>query len=205
MVQNRDVNLPSSLLRVLNIHIDVKCSMSDDPSGKKPQAKKKAPATRRWGKIRNIGSIMPGVTRDTMQKRGFMQGEIITRWRDIVGNDLAQDTSPEKLSFPRSERRAGTLQVRVGGAAALAMQHEEPQIIQRINRFFGYAAVARLKLIQAPLPVTDAHKKEPPRELGTEEVRSIDAEVEETKDPALRDALARFGRSIAAANPKKRS
>ena len=87
----------AGLLRVVIIQITADRSMSDDKPNKKPTAKKKAPkdqkSTRRWGKIRNIGSIMPGVTRDTLQKRGFMQGEIITRWREIVGNDLADDTS----------------------------------------------------------------------------------------------------------------
>jgi hypothetical protein len=187
--------------------------MSDDKPGKKSSSKKspakkkaagKSKDTRRWGKIRNIGAIMPSVTRDTMQKRGFTQGEIITRWREIVGPELANDTSPEKLSFPRSERRAGTLQVRVAGAAALALQHDEPQVIQRINRFFGYAAVARLKMIQAPIPKEDTGPKFQPRHLDASEEKSIDAEVEDTKDPELREALASFGRSIAAADPKKR-
>ena len=185
--------------------------MSDDKPNQKPAAKKKAPkdqkstsSTRRWGKIRNIGAIMPGVTRDTMQKRGFMQGEIITRWREIVGNELADCTSPEKLSFPRSERRAGTLQVRVAGAAALALQHEEPQVIQRINRFFGYGAVARLKLIQAPISKGDVKVKKVLRKLDQSEERAIEAEVEKTKDPDLRDALAKFGRSVTASDVKKR-
>jgi hypothetical protein len=184
--------------------------MSDDKPDKKPNRGGKAtPAekkqTRRWGKIRNIGAIMPGVTRDTMQKRGFAQGEIITRWREIVGPELAAHTSPEKLAFPRAERRAGTLQVRVAPGAALALQHEEPVVIQRINRFFGYAAVARLKMIQAPVPVTDDHPNTPPRELAKSELRDIETEVADTKDNDLREALASFGRSIAAADPKKRS
>ena len=203
------MNLMAGLLRVVIIQITADRSMSDDKPNKKPTAKKKAPkdqkSTRRWGKIRNIGSIMPGVTRDTLQKRGFMQGEIITRWREIVGKDLADDTSPEKLSFPRSERRAGTLQIRVAGAAALALQHEEPQVIQRINQFFGYAAVARLKLIQAPIPKGEIKPKKILRKLDPAEMRAIEAEVELTKDPDLRDALAKFGRSVTAADTKKRS
>jgi hypothetical protein len=199
----------AGLLRVVIILITADRSMSDDKPNQKPAAKKKAPkdqkSTRRWGKIRNIGSIMPGVTRDTMQKRGFMQGEIITRWREIVGNDLADSTSPEKLSFPRSERRAGTLQIRVAGAAALALQHEEPQVIQRINRFFGYAAVARLKMIQAPIPKGDSKANKALRDLDLAEEQSIQRDVEKTKDPELREALAQLGRSITAADPKKRS
>ena len=184
--------------------------MSDQKPDKKTAKSNKADksgksSTRRWGKIRNIGAIMPGITRDTMQKRGFVQGEIITRWREIVGTDLADDTSPEKLSFPRGERHGGTLQVRVAGAAALALQHEEPGVIQRINRFFGYAAVARLKLIQAPIPKPAVRVRPKTRNLGDDEVHRIDAEVAKTRDPELREALARFGRSIAKANPSKRS
>jgi hypothetical protein len=183
--------------------------MADDIPDKKPKGqlkdKKKDKSTRRWGKIRNIGTIMPGVTRDTMQKRGFAQGEIITRWREIVGAELADSTSPEKLSFPRGERRSGTLQVRVASAAALALQHEEPGVIQRINQFFGYNAVGRLKMIQAPLPRSSKKPKKPARDLGEDEIGRIDAEVAQTKDPDLRDALASFGRSIAATDPEKTS
>ena len=176
-----------------------------DQSADKKGRKKNSDTTRRWGKVRTIADIMPGITRDTLKKRGFVQGEIITRWRDIVGPDLADSTAPEKLDFPRSERRGGTLQIRVAGAAALSLQHEEPQVVERINRFFGYAAVARLKLIQAPIPAADDQPNAPLRELDEKEIRSVESEVEDTRDPELRDALARFGRSIAASEPKKRS
>ena len=49
--------------------------------------------------------------------------------------------------------RGGTLHVRVGsGALALELQHLEPVVIERINTYFGYRAVERLKLVHGPLP-----------------------------------------------------
>jgi len=87
--------------------------------------------------------------RKIMRKKGMVTADIVTMWEQIVGEDMAQYTFPEKLEFARGEQKQGTLWLKVpGGAFALELQHREKFVIEKVNTFFGYNAVANLKIIQ---------------------------------------------------------
>ena len=100
---------------------------------------------------------MPDLLRRVLEpaarRRGLAEAKLLTEWPTIVGPALATRCHPIRLSS-RSDRPGGMLVLHVAGAAALELQHSEPQILERINGYFGYGAVGRLRLIQAPLPRT---------------------------------------------------
>ncbi len=134
----------------------------------KPRAKKAAapvrPERARGGEARRIADLIPAVGETAFRKFGFIQSSIVTRWPEIVGAKLARVTAPESLRFPQGKKADGTLSITVGSAHAPIVQHVVPDIIARVNRFFGYAAVARVRLTQGsvrrapapvPLPVVD--------------------------------------------------
>ena len=107
----------------------------------------------RSGKPKALGVAVERVTKPLFGKRGLADGAVIRHWPAIVGPEFARFTAPEKLVFPNRERAGGTLHLRVAsGSAATLIQHQEPAIVERINGFFGYRAVARLALRQGPLP-----------------------------------------------------
>lgn len=138
------------------------------------------------------------VTRPVFGRHGFAEGALVTDWPAIVGAAIAHFTLPVRIRFPAKERSDGTLIVKVAsGAFALEMQHLEPLIIDKINGYFGWNAVARLKLIQGPLPET-AKRRPPPAEpppLPADSPTAIN--LARVEDPDLREALARLGRRIA--------
>ena len=77
---------------------------------------------------------------------------------------------------------------------ALEIQHASDVIVQRVNRFFGWSAVGRLALRQAPLSRRDQPKPSPaPDPRAVAEVAKTLSSVE---DEELRTALARLGASI---------
>jgi hypothetical protein len=60
---------------------------------------------------------------------------------------------PQRLNFRRDERTNGCLELLVlGGAFALEIKQREAQILEKINTYFGYTAVDRLKIIQCSNP-----------------------------------------------------
>lgn len=130
-----------------------------------------------------------------LKSKGFAQVEVVKRWKDIVGPELAAATLPLRLKFARGERAQGTLVVRVEGAFAPLLQHREHQVVERVNSFFGYQAVARLALEQGPLPaVKRSHV--PVRDLTTEEKHKLDALVGEDGESEVRQALRRLGEAV---------
>jgi hypothetical protein len=76
---------------------------------------------------------------------------------------------------------------------AIEIQHLSPVILERVNRFFGWRAVGRLALRQAPL----ARRPEPPvRPAPDPQAAARLAATLDVADEDLRNALARLGAAI---------
>lgn len=145
---------------------------------------------------RPLSRMVPDVAGKALGKRGLAFGPLLTDWADIVGPHLAARAVPEKLAFPKGAKENAVLHVSAAPAFALEIQHLEPVIIQRINGFFGYAAVARLKCV--PAQPTRAPAKKPPvtRRLTAEEENRLTVATAAIDDPELRAAVERFGRAV---------
>jgi len=141
-----------------------------------------------------LASLLPPVLRPALLRRGFALPELVTDWSMIAGPLLAEVSIPEKLIRDRTGENA-VLIVRVSPAVALQFQHDEPQILERINSFFGFAAVNRLRLRQAPLPPRPV-RPAPPPPLPAVEKAAVADRVNSIIDTELRDRLARLGETI---------
>ena len=103
---------------------------------------------KRVGHARAVSELLPAVGGAAFKRFGFVQSSIVSRWPEIVGERYARVSAPESLRFPMGEKRDGTLTLTVHGAHAVTIQHVLPEIMERVNRFFGYAAVARVTIRQ---------------------------------------------------------
>jgi hypothetical protein len=157
----------------------------------------------RGGQARSISELMPEVGRTAFRRFGFIQSSVVSRWPEIVGPRHARVCSPESIRFPMGEKTGGILQLVVVAAHAPMIQHVIPEIVERVNRFFGYNAVGRVKIRQGevkPPPATQPRVAPPslkpvPFELG-ESLRDIG-------DPELRAVLESLARSIDAKEGQK--
>jgi hypothetical protein len=150
-----------------------------------------------------VGSFLPRLTRNAFAKYGFSTATLITDWAAIIGNSIAAYTVPERLKWPRDVelgefagnkgRLGATLTIRVDAARALEVQYQGRQIIERINAYFGYRAVAELRLIQAPVTKSG----DLPSRRAQPRAATPAPEVAAVCDQALRAALARLGAEIA--------
>ncbi len=153
---------------------------------------------RRRGKMRAVGQELPRIAGRVLGKRGLGEAQLLAEWRAVVGDELAAETLPVKLSFNAGGRKNGVLKLRVTSAAALSVQHREPQILERINSFLGYGAVARLALVQGPLP--EQARSGPPtrRPLTSAEASALADRLSQVPDAGLKSALERLGAAILA-------
>lgn len=112
--------------------------------------------------MKSVGHFLPAITRPVFEKFGFQRAALLTDWDMIVGEPLCHFTSPEQIKWQKSSNETAeieqfgqssgaTLIIRVEGPAALEVQHSAPQIIERINSYFGYKAVASIRILQAPM------------------------------------------------------
>ncbi|MDZ4274562.1 MAG: DUF721 domain-containing protein [Erythrobacter sp.] len=167
---------------------------SGKPGGKPGKAK---PYTRPRGRgARAIGDLMPEIGRTAFRRFGFVQSSVVTRWPEIVGPQHARVCSPEAIRFPPGEKAEGILQLVVVPAHAPLIQQVIPEIIERVNRFFGYKAVARVKLRQgAVTPPTDGRPAKPPPSLKPIPLELGDS-LRDIGDPELRTVLESLARSL---------
>jgi hypothetical protein len=159
---------------------------------RKPTVPKEEP--KRSNRIRPVAELVPDVGRVAFRKFGFVQSAIISRWSEIVGERYAGVSSPESIRFPHGQRANGVLTLVVQGAHAPMMQHIAPEIVERVNRFFGYPAVARLtirqgEVVRAPRPAPLPEPAPVPADMG-ESLRAI-------ADPELRAVLEGLAAGVA--------
>jgi len=173
---------------------------------KKPTPKPKGinPSDVRGRSPRALSQTINKLTKSMLGRQGLTQGSIIAKWHDIIGEDLARHTSPQKIVFARDGVSGGTLHLRCdSGALATQLQHTTPQILDRVNTFFGYQAVLKLRLIQGPLPGHVEPRKKPVRPLSKAQADAIAGTVASVEDDELRAALERLGSSIVSRDHRK--
>ncbi|MGQ2930918.1 MAG: DUF721 domain-containing protein, partial [Sphingopyxis sp.] len=108
---------------------------SDDGPAAKPKAKKAAKPAKpkprpyerpRGGEARSIADLVPEIGRTAFRKFGFIQSSVVSRWREIVGEKLADVTQPAMIRFPVGQKAGGTLHLTISGAHAPMLQHVAP-------------------------------------------------------------------------------
>ncbi len=141
---------------------------------------------------RPLARFVPGLTRQAFAERGFHEAAILADWTAIVGEDLADKCAAIQLGGD------GALVVRADGATATALQHMEPQILDRIATYFGFRAVKRLTLRQGPV-VSRPPETPSARVDGPPPSESLESALREMPDEPLRQALLRLGSRVDAA------
>lgn len=156
----------------------------------------KPPERPRGGRARQVSEIVPTIGGAAFRRFGFVQSSVVSRWPEIVGPRYAEVSSPESIRFPPGKRADGVLTLAVDGAHAAMLQHVAPALVERVNRFFGYPAVARIAIRQGIVARPAARRTPPaPRELPVELGDSLRA----IADPELRACLAGLAGALTAA------
>ena len=145
-----------------------------------------------------LSVLLSDVFSEAYAKQGFAARELVTRWSEIAGAGIAAHSEPLKMQWPRpvegQPQEPATLVLRVDGPMALEIQHSSDVILELVNRFFGWSAVGRLALRQAPLSRRD--RAAPPRAPDPKAVAKVAETLSAVEDEELRAALARLGASI---------
>ena len=145
-----------------------------------------------------LGQLVGKTIADALARQGFASTGVVTHWPEIVGPEIADHAEPMRMIWPRrvheDDPDPATLVLRVEGPVALEIQHLSGVIIEKVNRFFGFRAVGRIQIRQAPLARRE--KKKPPPAPDPEVVARMAAGMGDIADEALRDALARLGASV---------
>lgn len=149
--------------------------------------------------MKTLDKEFRALTRAAFAHYGFAYADLITQWPAIMGEAIAQWSEPERIRWPRSgaeeRKQGGTLVIRVVPGRGLDLQHETPRIIERINAFYGYGAIASVKIMQGALSVRKPARK-PLAPLRPRDAQALESQLEMVPDPDLKEALRRLGEGV---------
>lgn len=154
-----------------------------------------------YSSFKAVGIFVPKLIRETCRRRGFINVDIVLRWREIVGKVLAKYTWPMRIQWPRKQetilRPDGTeapsthrTRLIVGStpSRALDVEYTKHDIMDRVNGYLGYRAVSELAVSSDySIPFED--------EEPTTEYYSA-APISDGSDDPLKAALARLGQAV---------
>jgi hypothetical protein len=163
------------------------------------QGKGRRPSARRSGRARRAGDALGDLLGRHGVARELREHRILARWRDIVGETLADRTFPDGL-----ER--GVLWVRVKNSswlhqlsfvkddlvATIARELGDPPLVREVRFHIGPreriadddALAPTVRIRRAPV-----HLREPPPPAAGERLARIQHEADAVRDPELRDAI----------------
>ncbi|MEM9329870.1 MAG: DciA family protein [Pseudomonadota bacterium] len=169
--------------------------MSDDISHYITHKKKKNASAR------SVSEALGGVLEPVISRRAGMTLDLIKVWPELVGSEFQATTKPLKINWPRRANEddpfePATLLVACETSSALFFQHELAPVVERVNVFFGFEAIARIQILQRPI------SNEPPKQvknqssLSHEEEARLHETVESVEDEKLRETLEKLGRGV---------
>lgn len=154
---------------------------------------------RKFSGLATLAPEIRAITKKALGARGFAGSDILEFWEDIVGTDLARGVAPQKLTFEKDNRTHGTLVVKsAGGAFAMLFEHQKERVMQRINAFFGYPAVSRIKIVQGALKIKSIPPKTVLKTIPKDELQALQEKVGIIEDEELRERTFEIGKALLA-------
>lgn len=152
--------------------------------------------------LTSVSKMMRPLIKQVLGNNGMINLELLSSWEEIVGSTVAAYTIPQKLSFKKDESANGCLTLMVlAGAFAMEIQQNSPKIIEKINSFLGFPAVATLKIVQNSNPENFLIRKKPIDKLkkkvvSAEEENYITELVKDVNSEELRRSLENIGKAV---------
>lgn len=152
--------------------------------------------------LTSIAKTVNPLLQQLLGDNGMILLELLEAWNQIIGEETASYCLPQKISFNKNERSGGCLHLSVlAGAFAMEIQQRQQQIIEKVNSFFGYPAISKLKICQTGntekflinKKSTDKVKK---KVVTSEEESYITELIKDIEDEDLRQSLAEIGRAV---------
>ena len=96
--------------------------------------------------LRSFKDTLPKKIKKILVKKGHIYSETLGNWRYIVGNELFEVCYPK--SFQNSNKLGTScLNVMVKRGHEVDVEYSKKSIIDKMNSFFGYNIVEKVKLI----------------------------------------------------------
>lgn len=158
--------------------------------------------SRRTGAVgKPVAELVGKVLEPVIARRTGMTLDLMRAWPELAGPKYGELTRPEKIDWPRRVNHEdpfepATLVVACDGSIAVFFQHDQTAILDRINLFFGFQAIRRIRIVQKPVRKDPKPARNKPSALSNEDEARLAALLDGIDDPELRNSLEALGRGV---------
>jgi len=150
---------------------------------------------------RPVADYVSHLLSPVIEQRAGMRMDLIASWEEIAGQEYSQYCRPEKLNWPRQiddedPFKPAALVIACEASHVLFLQHDTAGLIKRVNTYFGFAAVDRIKLVQKPVVAPVAKRRKTAKPLKKSKANELSTMLEGVEDEALRASLEKLGRDV---------
>lgn len=164
---------------------------------------------RKGKSIVRIAEVANRLIDPILAKRAGMNTLLLGAWDELVGQQFVGCTRPERIRWPRQDGSdeagggfsPGVLTIACEGSRALFLMHQEAELVGRVNAFFGFPAISKIRVVQKA--VATPATKPVLRPLDNLEKKRLSDMLADIEDPRLRQVLQRLGQGVIARRPKR--
>ena len=132
----------------------------------------------------------------SIERRLGMNIDLLSAWDELVGDEFRGVSRPEKLVWGSGDSfEPATLVISCESSHSIFLQHEVHRLLERINVYFGFTAVDKIRVVQKEIGTEESPDDSPPELSYSDELR-LRRVLEGINDPDRRALIEKWGRSI---------
>jgi hypothetical protein len=151
--------------------------------------------------MRPISEATARVTGQSFSRKYISLGRILSAWREIVGDKLADKAQPVKINYRKREKNGdpvAILDIAASSADATLLHYQKDLILERINQIFGDKWITAIRFVAAA--VNEGKPRSKPKKpripLTEDEKNHLSGMLESCPDPDLKARLEILGQAI---------
>ncbi len=137
--------------------------------------------------LRPFSNSIPKTLKKHLKKGGFNYSQIVDNWTKIVNIKISDACYPVSVNLGK-EMKEGTLILNVVHGKELEVEYGKNEIIDKINSFFGYNCITKIKLKIIQNKLIDKKNIFP----KIKNSQKIDEKMKNIKDDRLKNSLKNF-------------
>lgn len=146
--------------------------------------------------MRPLAYALKPITKKAFDGKSALFGKMIVEWPIITKGLGCEQAKPIKLNFPRGKNKGACLSLATSSSQAFTLQHVSPQILQRINQFFGYKAIEKINFIHQSVEPIKSKKKSQLKTASPKILKQVENTLSFVDEGEMKKALVALGKSV---------
>ena len=137
--------------------------------------------------LRPFGNTLPRGIRGILRRSGYNYYEIINKWNILVGNEISKCSYPKSMKMAKGDSKT-ILVIGVERGNEIIIEYSKKEIINKINSYFGYQLINKIKLKTINSEIKKIKNKNTPNKFS----KNFEKKISEIKNKNIRDSLSQL-------------